>query len=481
MDEVAYGSAAGRWVLVATVLGSAVASLDATVVNVALPAIRGDLHASVAGLQWIVTGYMLTLAALLLAGGSLGDHFGRRRMFVVGVLWFGVASVLCAAAPNLTMLLAARALQGIGGALLTPGSLAIIEASFRPADRGRAIGTWSGFSGVATAIGPFLGGWLIANYSWRWIFLLNVPLSLFVAGIAVRHVPETRDPSAGRRLDIGGALLTVAGLGALTYALTDRNLLIGLVGVALLAAFVEFERRADHPMLPPDIFRSRQFTGANLVTLLLYAALSGAFFLLVITLQQALKYSPTAAGATLIPLTLLMLFLSPRTGALAQRIGPRVPMTFGPMIAAAGLALLATVNPGDHYLAGVFPAMLVFGGGLTLTVAPLTATVLAAARQEHAGIASAVNNTVARVAGLLAVAALPAVIGLRNEDFSRPAALTHAFHVGVLICAGLAAASGVLSWLTIRSDHPVSRQVLGELHCSLESPPLRPASHCDAA
>ncbi len=481
MDEVAYGSAAGRWVLIATVLGSSVASLDATVVNVALPVIAEDLDASVAGLQWIVTGYMLTLAALLLAGGSLGDHFGRRRMFVVGVLWFGVASVLCAAAPNLGVLLLARALQGVGGALLTPGSLAIIEASFRPDDRGRAIGAWSGFSGVATAIGPFLGGWLIAGFSWRWIFLLNVPLSLVVAAIAVRHVPETRDPHAGRHFDVGGTVLTVAGLAALTFALIQKSIVIGVIGAVLLAAFVQFERRTEQPMLPPDIFRSRQFTGANLVTLLLYAALSGAFFLLVITLQQALRYSPTAAGATLIPLTALMLLFSARAGAFAQRVGPRLPMTLGPLISAAGLALFATVDPGDRYLTAVLPAMLIFGLGLTVTVAPLTATVLAAASAEHAGIASAVNNTVARVAGLLAVAALPAVIGLQSEDFERPAALAHAFHVGVLICAALAATAGLLSWLTIRRDHPLSTQLVDELHCGLDSPPLRPASHCDAA
>jgi EmrB/QacA subfamily drug resistance transporter len=481
MAEVAYASAPGRWVVLATVLGSAMASLDATVVNVALPAIGDDLHVGVSGLQWIVTGYMLTLAALLLTGGSLGDHFGRRKVFVAGVVWFAVASVLCAVAPNLEMLLVARALQGIGGALLTPGSLAIIQASFRPEDRGRAIGAWSGMGGLATAIGPFLGGWLIAALSWRWIFLLNVPLSVVVVAVAVRHVPESRDPTAARRLDPVGALLTIVGLGLLTFALIESNIAVGAAGVAALVAFVVLERRTSHPMLPLDIFRSAQFTGANVVTLLLYAALSGAFFVLAIALQRALQYSPTAAGAALIPITLLMLVLSPRAGALAQRIGPRIPMTVGPLISAAGLALLVTVNPGDHFVNGILPAIAVFGFGLAITVAPLTAAVLAAAEADHAGIASAVNNTVARVAGLLAVATLPVLVGLHGQAFDNPALMTSALHKTMLIAAGLAAAAGVMSWFTIRSDQPLSRQLVGETHCALDAPPLRPASHCDAA
>jgi EmrB/QacA subfamily drug resistance transporter len=481
MAEVTYASAPGRWVLLATVLGSAMASLDATVVNVALPVIGRDLHAGVSGLQWIVTGYMLTLAALLLMGGSLGDHLGRRRVFVAGVVWFAVASVLCALAPTLAVLLIARALQGVGGALLTPGSLAIIQASFRQEDRGRAIGAWSGFSGIATAIGPFLGGWLIVNLSWRWIFLLNVPLSVVVVAIAVRHVPESSDPAAARQLDPVGALLTVVGLGLVTYALIERNPLAGVIGIVALAAFVQVQRRSDHAMLPIDIFRSRQFTGANVMTFLLYGALSGAFFLLAIALQGAFHYSPTAAGAAFIPLTGLMLVFSPRAGALAQRVGPRLPMTVGPLVAALGLALFVTVNPGDHYLTSILPAILVFGAGLSLTVAPLTATVLAAADNAHAGIASAVNNTVARVAGLLAVATLPAVVGLHGKDFERPAALAHGLHVGMVIAAVLAAISGVLSWITIRREQPVSRQLVGERHCPLDAPPLRPASHCEAA
>jgi EmrB/QacA subfamily drug resistance transporter len=457
------------------------ASLDATVVNVALPTIGDDLHSGVAGLQWVVTAYMLTLAALLLTGGSLGDHFGRRRIFVVGVVWFGTASVLCAIAPNLGTLIVARAVQGIGGALLTPGSLAIIQASFREADRAKAIGAWSGMGGLASALGPFLGGWLIANASWRWIFLLNVPMSVVVVNIATRHVPESRDALAARRLDPLGALLTTAGLGALSYALIERRAAVAIVGVVAVLAFVVVERRTDHPMLPLAVFRSPQFSGANAATFVLYGALGGAFFLLVVTLQQALAFSATAAGASLIPTTILMLFLSPYAGALSQRIGPRIPMTFGPLMVAAGLALFATIERGDSYVTGVFPAIVVFGLGLSVTVAPLTATVLAAVETEHAGIASAVNNTVARVAGLLAVAALPVVVGLHGDDFDRPAALLDGFHEAMLIAAALAALGGAISWVTIRRDHPVSRQLPSERHCTLEAPPLRPASHCEAA
>ena len=452
-------------------LGSAVASLDATVVNVALPTIGHDLNAGISGLQWVVTGYMLTLAALLLTGGSLGDHLGRRRVFVVGVGWFAIASLACAIAPNLGVLLVGRALQGVGGALLTPGSLAIIQASFREEDRGRAIGAWSGLSGVATAIGPFLGGWLIA-VSWRLIFLINLPLAAIVVAIAARHIPETRDSLAARRLDPLGATLTVVGLGALTYGLIERAPAATVAGLVALAAFVFVERRSDHPMLPLEVFRSWQFSGANVMTLVLYGALGGAFFLLAIALQGALHYSPTAAGAALIPLTILLLLLSARAGALAQRIGPRTPMTLGPIVAGVGLVLLSQISPGDHYLTDILPGMLVFGLGLSFTVAPLTATVLAAVQVEHAGVASAVNNAVARAAGLLTVAALPALVGLHGTAFERPAAMTTALHDGMLIAAAMAAVAGLVSWLTIRR----AEQHVGASHCAFEAPPLRRAS-----
>jgi EmrB/QacA subfamily drug resistance transporter len=476
--EVEYASAAGRWVLLACVLGSAMASLDATVVNVALPVIGDDLHAAVSGLQWIVTGYMLTLAALILTGGALGDHYGRRRVFVIGVVWFAASSVGCAAAPNLGLLLAARALQGVGGALLTPGSLALIEATFREQDRGAAIGAWSGLSGVASAIGPFLGGWLISNLSWRWIFLLNLPLSLVVVLVAVRHVPESRDPTSAAHIDLLGAAMTVIGLLGVTFGLIERSASAGVLGALALVAFVVVERRSDHPMLPLGIFGSAQFTGANVVTFVLYGALGGLFFLLVIALEVGLRYSPTAAGASLVPVTLLMLTLSARAGALAQHIGPRIPMSAGPLVVGGGMLMLAGVDPGDHYLPAILPGLVVFGLGLSLTVAPLTAAVLGAADVEHAGIASAVNNSVARVAGLLAVAVLPAIIGLGGRDFDSPHAVTRALHRGLVITGIAAIVSAAIAWATIRRDHPISQQLATESHCALESPPLRPASHC---
>ena len=477
---VAYKTAPGRWVLLAAVLGSAMASLDATVVNVALPVIGNDLHASVTGLQWIVTGYMLTLAALILTGGALGDHYGRRRVFLIGVVWFAAASAGCAAAPNLGTLLVARALQGVGGALLTPGSLAIIDATFREEDRGAAIGAWSGLIGVASATGPFLGGWLISNLSWRWIFVLNVPLSIMVVLVAVRHVPESRDPTSGAHVDLVGAALTAIGLLGVTFGLIEKNAVVGVVGAVALAAFVVVEKRSDAPMLPLDIFRSAQFSGANAVTFVLYAALGGLFFLLVIALEVGLHYSPTSAGASLVPVTLLMLTLSPRAGRLAQRVGPRIPMTVGPLGIGIGMLMLTGVNAGDHFVTAVLPGLLVFGLGLSFTVAPLTAAVLGAASADHAGIASAVNNSVARIAGLLAVAVLPGVIGLHGRGFDDPSTMTTALHRGVAICGGLAIASAVISWLTIRRDCPVSHQLTQQSHCALESPPLRPASHCAA-
>ena len=305
MSDVRLGTATGRWVLAASVLGSAVAALDATVVNVALPAIRRDLGGGLTGLQWIITGYLLTLAAFILLGGSLGDRYGRRRVFVIGVVWFALSSLLCGLAPNVGVLTAARALQGIGGALLTPGSLAIIEATFHPDDRGRAIGMWSGLGGVATAVGPPLGGWLIASFSWRLIFLLNLPLGLITILVAVRHVPESKDETMAPGIDVAGALLGVMGLAATTYALIEarnanvrsRVVLAAVVGVAALVVFVLNEARSPHPMLPLDIFRSRLFTATNVVTFVLYGALGGTFFIFVVQLQTSLGYSPAAAGA----------------------------------------------------------------------------------------------------------------------------------------------------------------------------------------
>jgi EmrB/QacA subfamily drug resistance transporter len=450
-------------VLLATVLGSGIAFLDATVVNVALPTIGEELDAGIAGLQWVVNAYTLTLSGFLLLGGSLGDHYGRRRVFVIGVIWFAVASLLCGLAPSAEALVAARALQGIGGALLTPGSLAIIEASFRAEDRAPAIGAWSGLGGVTAAIGPFLGGWLVQAASWRWIFLINLPLAAAVVWVAQRHVPESRDPSVGGGLDYTGAALAALGLAGVVYALTDgpgfgwtspRILLAGAVGVAALVAFVVWERRSRHPMLPLDIFASRQFTAANLVTLVVYGALGGALFLMPIQLQRVVGFTPLAAGVALVPITVVMLLLSARAGRLSARIGPRLPMTLGPLLVAAGFVLFTRIGPGADYLADVLPGMLVFAFGLTLTVAPLTATVLAAAPREHAGIASAVNNDVARAAGLLAVAVLPVAAGISGAGALDPARFNDGFHTAVLIAAALCAAGGLISWFGIRNPAP---------------------------
>jgi EmrB/QacA subfamily drug resistance transporter len=477
-----YRSPAGRWVLLATVLGSGIAFLDTTVVNVALPAIGEDLDAGISSLQWVVNGYTLTLSGLLLLGGSLGDHHGRRKVFVVGVIWFAVASLLCGLAPTDEVLIAARALQGIGGALLTPGSLAIIEASFRREDRGPAIGAWSGLGGVTAALGPFLGGWLVQAVSWRLVFLINLPLAALVVWVSVRHVPESSDPGASGRLDWVGAALAAVGLAGIVYALTDGPavgwtsapiLAAGLGGVAALVGFVLWERRIPNPMLPLDIFASRQFTAANIVTFVVYGALSASLFLLPIQLQRVVGYSPLASGVALVPVTLLLLVLSARAGRLASRIGPRLPMTVGPLLVAAGFALFTLVGPGASYLADILPGSLVYGLGLVLTVAPLTSTVLAAAPAEHAGIASAVNNDVARTAGLLAVAVLPVAAGISGADALEPARFTDGFRVAMTIAAGLCAAGGVLSWLTIRNPEPEPERAEPErdqYSCPLNAP-----------
>jgi EmrB/QacA subfamily drug resistance transporter len=466
------GTGEGRWVLAAAVLGSGLAALDATVVNVALPSIGADLDADVAGLQWILNGYLLTLAAFLLLGGSLGDRYGRRRMFVIGVVWFAASSLLCGLAPSVEVLVAARALQGVGGALLTPGSLALIQASFHPDDRARAIGAWSGLGGVATAVGPFLGGWLIDAASWRWIFLLNVPMAALTL-YATRHVPESKDPDMAPGLDIAGAAAAALGLGALTWGLTSSDGLAAAIGVGTLLAFLAIEARSPHPMMPLELFANRWFSATNAVTFLLYAALSGSFFLLVVQLQTSLGYSPLEAGVALLPLTLVMLVFSPRAGALGQRIGPRIPMTVGPLLAGLGLFLLAEVGPGSTYVTDVLPAVLVFGAGLVITVAPLTATVLAAAEERHAGIASGVNNTVARAAGLLAVAALPALAGIDSADYADPEALTDGYRAALRITSFLAAAAGLLAFALLGGPAPRTEPAPPERTCPLDGPPLR--------
>ena len=487
VEPVRFASREGRLVLAATVLGSGVASLDATVVNVALPRIGEDLGTGLAGLQWTVNAYLLTLAGLLLLGGALGDRLGRRRVFVAGVVWFAAASLLCAVAPSAGLLVGARALQGAGAALLTPGSLAIIEATFHAEDRAAAIGAWSGLGGVTTAIGPFVGGWLVDVATWRLVFLLNLPLAAVVVWIAVRHVPETRRSAAATGpIDVAGAVLAALALAGVSWALIegpgrgwDGATLAALAGgVVAGGAFVARERRAADPMLPLGVFSSRQFSAANAVTFVVYGALGASMFLLPIQLQRVVGFSALAAGTALLPMTALLLLLSARAGRLAARLGPRLPMALGPVVAGAGLALLVRVGPGSTYLADVLPAVVVFGLGLALTVAPLTATVLGAAAVEHAGVASAVNNGVARTAALLAVAAVPTLAGIAGGTTGAAdvAAFSDGFHTAALITAGMAVAGGLLAAATIRDpDRAVAPRpaVADDHHCPLDAPPLR--------
>jgi EmrB/QacA subfamily drug resistance transporter len=455
---VRYGRPDGRWVLVATVLGSGMAFLDATVVNIALPHIGDEFHAGAASLQWIVNGYTLSLASLILLGGSLGDRFGRRRVFLVGVVWFAVASLLCGVAPDVRMLIAARVLQGVGGALLAPGSLAIIEASFHPDDRARAIGAWSGLGGVAGAVGPFLGGWLVQAATWRLVFLINVPVAVLVCLVTLRRVPESRNADAARSLDVLGVLTAALGLAGLTYGFTawpelggSSPVVIGALalGVAGFVAFMLVEQHTSEPMLPLGIFRSRAFSAANLVTFAVYAALGGVLFLVVLNLQVVVRFTPLSAGTSMLPVTVLMLLLSARAGALAQRIGPRIPMTVGPIVCACALLLFSRISAHSTYVRDVLPAVLVMGLGLSLTVAPLTATALGAVDERHAGIASGVNNAVARAAGLLTVAILPLAAGLGGGSLTTPADLEPMYRRAMLICAGMLLVGALIAFISI--------------------------------
>ena len=487
--DLRYSSSTGRWVIAATVLGSGMASIDATVVGIALPTIGREFHASFGGLQWVVNGYTLALAALLLVGGSLGDHYGRRRIFTIGVAWFTVASAACALAPGTAVLVGLRILQGMGAALLTPGSLAILQASFDKDDRGRAIGAWTGLGGVATAIGPFLGGFLIAAASWRWIFLINLPLGAAVLLISSRHVPESRDPQARGRIDLEGAVLGFLALGGITFGLMSGPslgwarpvVLLPLLGGAVAAgAFVAVELHSPTPMLPPGLFKRRQFSVTNAVTFVVYAALGGALFLLPTVLQIVGGYSPLESGIALLPLTVIMLLLSARSGRLASRIGPRLQMSVGPMIVGVGLVLLSRVGSDTSYLTGVLPAVLVFGLGLSATVAPLTATALSSAPAEQAGIASAVNNDVARIGGLLAVAVLPALTGITGSSYLHPVQLAHGFRTASIAAGVACLAAGVGAAFGIRNPARLPTEVgraappppVPLVHCALDGPPL---------
>ena len=484
--ELRMGTGAGRWVLLATVLGSGIVMIDGTVVNVALPRIGHDLGAGFAGLQWIVNAYTLTLAAFVLLGGSLGDHFGRRRVFLIGVVWFAAASAACGLAPNVELLIAARALQGVGGALLTPGSLALISASFRGADRAAAIGAWSGLGGLAGAIGPFLGGFLV-ELSWRAVFLINLPLAAVVVVVTVLRVPESRDADSPPGLDVSGAVLAALGLGALTFGLTRFGnggspsiVLVAVgVGVLALAAFVVVERRSAHPLVPLSLFGDNVFRVANAVTFLSYGALGVVFLVLVLQLQTVAGFSPVAAGAALLPVTAILLVFSSRAGALSGRIGPRQPMSLGLLLAAAGLLLMLRIGAAASWWTDVLPAAAVFGAGLALVVAPLTSAVLDSAPDQLPGAASGVNNAVARSGGLLAVALIPGLAGLGGTDYGDPAAFDAGFHTTIVIAASLLLGAAVLTAVGIRSQ-PGSGATSDRIHveerscCPVTGPPPHP-------
>ena len=491
-DQLAFATNRGRWVLAATVLGSGIVALDATVVGIALPTIGRAFHSGVGTLQWVVSGYALTLAAFLLLGGSLGDRMGRKRVFSIGIVWFAVASVGCGLAPSAGTLIAARVLQGVGGALLAPASLAILQASFQPDDRARAIGAWSGLGGVATAAGPLLGGYLIAAASWRWVFFINLPVAVVVLVMTARHVPETRDPSTAGHVDFLGAGLAVLFLAGLTYGLieaptgwTNPAVLVSLLVAALTApAFLVVEHRRANPMLPLGVFRSRQFSGANAVTFAVYGALGGALFLLPVELQLVVNYSPLQSGLALLPVTFIMLLFSARSGQLAARIGPRLQMTAGPFVVAAGLLLLTRATHSGNYLVQVLPAVVVFGIGLAITVAPLTSTAMGAAPAEHAGVASAVNNVVARAAGLLAVAVLPLLAGITGAAALDPHHFADGFRHAMVIAGLTCAAGGLLAAATIRN--PKNAPGLLDHHrrtycCALDATPLQAGEVADGA
>lgn len=493
---------AKRWTLIGMILASGIIFLDGTVVNVALPAIDRSLHAGLSGLQWIVDGYTLTLAALLILGGSLGDHYGRKRLMLIGLVGFGVASVACGFATTTLMLIVLRMAQGIAGALVVPESLAIITAVYaRKEDQGRAIGAWTGWGGIATVIGPFFGGWLVDRGGWRWVFFINVPMIAAACLIIARFVPETRDDEAVNRLDWPGATLAVLGLGGATYGLIEGPsvgwsspaVLIAIIGgVILLALFIVVEARVSNPMVPLGLFRVRNFSGANLATLGVYAALASASFFLVLFVQNVLGYTALAAGAMLLPLSALMLLFASRFGKLAGRYGPRLFMVVGPLIVGASLLLFARATPHASYWTTLFPAVLVLGAGLCVTVAPLTTTVMTSVPSHQSGIASAINNVSSRVAGLLAIAGLGIVIATaytsalhdraatlpppiaakvqeatKDATSGRPPAdtppeaataiadaYTDAFRRTMIVTALLAFASGVVAFVTIRNPPP---------------------------
>jgi EmrB/QacA subfamily drug resistance transporter len=462
-------SAAGRWMVAGSVLGSGAVFLESSVVNVALPAIARDFHVGVAGLQWVINGYLLTLSALMLLGGALGDRFGRPRVFAIGCLAFALASFGCALAPELTLLVVLRAVQGAAGALLVPNSLAMLDTAFEGEERGAAIGQWAAWSAVSTAVGPFAGGWLVDALSWRWVFSAVIVFALAAAVILVRHIASGKTKQSGKasagsgKIDYLGAALGTLALAGFVGALMAgpvlgfsswRIVVAGLGGVVCMAAFIVLEQHISHPILPLSIFRSRQFSGVNAATFLIYGALSGLFFLLMPQLQGNLHYSALLAGAALTPANVIMLVISPIAGRASARTGPRVLMTVGASIAAGGMLLFARVQPGASYLGTVLPATIVFGLGLSILVAPLTSAVLSAVQESDTGIASGINNAVARLAGLIATAALPLAAGLGGAAKVEGAAYAAGYARAMIISAGLCAAGAVVALITVRNDHP---------------------------
>jgi EmrB/QacA subfamily drug resistance transporter len=490
-------SRAAPWVLAATILGSSLAFIDSTVVNVALPALQADFNATVVDVQWVIEAYALLLAALLLVGGSLGDIYGRRRIYATGVIIFALASAFCGLALSVRQLIVARALQGIGASLLVPGSLAIISASFDEHHRGKAIGTWSGFTSITSAVGPVLGGWLIEHASWHWVFFINVPIAAIVVALTLRYIPESRNPQAGRTPDWTGAALAIAGLGGVVFGLIESSnrgwkdpaVIATLpLGIVALVAFVVVETRKPAPLLPISLFQERNFTGANFLTLFLYSALSATFFFFPMNLIQVQRYTATAAASALLPFIALMFLLSRWSGKLVDRYGARRPLVLGPIVAAIGLALFAVPSIGGSYWTTFFPAVIVLGLGMAISVAPLTTTVMNSVGQERAGIASGINNAVSRLAAVLAIALFGIVmLGSFSRHLSRDVAemnisyetrrdidaqrmklaamkvpaevrrsvdesFVAGFRLVMFIGAGLALTSAATAWFMIRDD-----------------------------
>ena len=476
--QLRFGSRSGRAALVATVAASGMSQLDATIVNVALPHIGADLGVDVAALQWVLTGYLLTLASLILLGGALGDRYGRRKIFLVGTVWFAVASLLCAGAHGAALLIAARILQGVGAALLTPGSLAILQASFTRDDRARTVAAWSALGGVAGALGPLLGGWLVDGPGWRWAFLINIPVAAIVI-VCSKAIPETRDEHA-THLDIAGAAFAVVTLAATTFALTEARprgwhdplvALAAIVGVTGIVAFVVHVRRSATPLVPPRLFADRTFTTTNAATFALYAAIGVTFFLVAYQLQVAAGWSALEAGTALLPATILMLLGSGRSSALAQRIGPRTQLTIGPLLLAVGLVALSRLGTDPSWIRDLLPGAALFGVGLVTFVAPLTATVMAAVDADHVSIASGVNNAIARTASLTALAVIPVVAGVTTA--SGPDAITDACRTALVIAAGCAVIAAPIAFFGLAPATRGHRSARRSF-CPIDGPPLQP-------